>query len=210
MTLFLAIWGAAISTLVAASQLTVFVRDRPKLEVGVTLSIRADQMPVLTLNVANHGRQPVTIVKAAFLVAAGEYTFTNVTKGTEPVSGLRPEIPLVRDAAVLIPPGEMRRIPWIVDRWPHMILVDFPLRAYVVDSRRRTSWGPARAFLREIVNSGGPVPPGAKPEYLQPPPDMRPLLPDPVAKRWELWKPKSHRQPVLPPEGSKEWPRSTA
>jgi hypothetical protein len=88
------------------------------------------------------------------------------------------------------------------------VLADFPLRAYAVDSRGRTSWGPAKAFLREIVNSGGPLPQGTKPEYLEPPPDMRPLLPDPVAKRWELWKPKNHRKPQLPPQGSKEWPRA--
>lgn len=209
MTLFLAIWGAAISTLVAVSQIAAFVRDRPKLEVGVTFSVRADTPPTLTLNVVNHGRQPVTIVKAAFVVAAGDYAVTNETKGTS-ASGLRPEIPLLRNTAALIPPAEMRRLPWVIDQWPRMIMADSPLRAYVVDSRGRTSWGPARAFLREIVNSGGPVPSGAKPEYLQPPSDMRPLLPDPVAKRWEVWKPKTHRRPVLPREGSKEWPRATA
>jgi hypothetical protein len=210
MTLFLAIWGAAVATLVGLSQLLTFVRDRPKIEVSVTLSIRADQPPTLVIHVANHGRQPVTITKAAFVVAAGEYTFTNVTKGLPPVSGLRPEIPLLRDDVVLLPPGEVRQFAWVIAEWPRMVFADFPLRAYVVDPRGRTSWGPAGAFLREVINSGVPAPPGGKPECLQPPPDMRPLVPDPVARPWELWKPRTHRRPQLPPEGSKQWPRAAA
>jgi hypothetical protein len=70
-TTFLAIWGAVVATAVAVAELLGFLRDRPKLELNVSIQVRLNHPALILLRVANHGRQPATIVKAAFMAAWG-------------------------------------------------------------------------------------------------------------------------------------------
>jgi hypothetical protein len=78
------------------------------------------------------------------------------------------------------------------------------------DCEPRSTANDARkgALLRIVLNSGVPARPGTPDELLQPPTDMRPLLPDPVAKRGQVWRPAWQRKPSLPPAHSKQWPRA--
>jgi hypothetical protein len=46
-------------------------------------------------------------------------------------------VELLDGQAVLIPPGEVRQLGWVLDRWPNLIFADTPLRVYVIDSRGR-------------------------------------------------------------------------
>jgi hypothetical protein len=51
---------------VGVAQFLGYLRDRPRIEVGVSLKVRLDQPAAIVLTIANHGRQPTTLVKARF------------------------------------------------------------------------------------------------------------------------------------------------
>jgi len=197
-TTVLAIWGAVVATAAGLAQLVTFLRDRPRLKLDLSASVRLDQPATIIVTVANLGRQPTTIKKAALMAAAGDYTLGGG-------ASVRPEIPLLHEHhVVLIPPGNVQRFGWTLESWPNMIFADTPLRPYVIDSYNRRTWGPASPLLRLFLNSGVPVPAGTDPRLVEPPPDYQPLIPDPIEPKWKLWKPRWQRFPKPPPRQSRQ------
>lgn len=84
-TTAVAVWGAALSTGLAAVKGVEFWRDRPRLRVGSGVSINRDvPHPLIRIEVTNNGRQPVTIVEAGF-VAQTEYTIDGKGGEEQPV-----------------------------------------------------------------------------------------------------------------------------
>lgn len=67
MTQALAIVGAVTGITGAVVALTAMLRDRPRLIVTSTGDYRLDGKRVVRVSIANHGRQPITIVDAGLL-----------------------------------------------------------------------------------------------------------------------------------------------
>jgi hypothetical protein len=190
-TTVLAIWGAAVSTLLGIVKLVEFWRDRPRLRILVQAHINEDEpYPLLSIIVSNRGRQPITIVEAGFLVDA-DVTMTLERTGRE-VTG---QNKLRIDGGQIQPvtPGGVARFQMLFKTLPPMVHVDFPLRAYVIDSNRRTTYGGASPLFRRFVGSWR-LPEDADPKLLEPSPE--PIMPRPVYRRWQIWKPKGTRPPL--------------
>jgi hypothetical protein len=91
----------------------------------------------------------------------------------------------------LIPPGQVVRYRMMFHAVPTMLHVDEPLRAFVVDSHKRKTWGIAIPMFRRMMASGWVPPPETDLRLLEPPPE--PWLPKPLFKRWQVWKPRHLR-----------------
>lgn len=200
----LATWGAITGTVAVATQLLVFLRDRPKLAVGLGCGQEMGQPAMLSISVANRGRQPTTLVKAAFIAAAGTYSVTMEDGVEHPMP--RPEIDMAKGQLRLIEPGGMTVYAGALEVWPPGFPADTPLRAYVVDSHGRRTWGGVGPMFRMLLNSGWEPPAGTDPAVARPPDNMQPELPEAVYPRWQVWRPKHLRNPELPPPHA--WPRA--
>jgi hypothetical protein len=145
--------------------------------------------PVFGIDAANRGRQPTTLVEAGFIPCASKYTIETKT-GTE----LQVNMPIRVDAGELklVQPGGIARYRLIFDGVPALLHVDEPLRAYVVDSHGRTTYGGASPMFRRMMQSGWKPPPETDPRALEKPEDA-PWVPKPVYPRWQLWKPRHLR-----------------
>src|SRR5512144_1531085 len=100
--------------------------------------------------VSNHGRQPITIVEAGFIVDADvSMTFPRTGRAVEGRNKLRIDGGEVQP----VMPGGAARYDKLFKTLPPMVHVDFPLRAYVIDSNRRTTYGGASPMFRRFVGS---------------------------------------------------------
>lgn len=184
-----AIWGAALSTILGLVKFYEFWRDRPRLAVSAHMERdRQTYHPILGVDVANNGRQPTTILEAGFMPAASEYTI-NAPDGSD----LPVNMPIrIDDGEVrLVAPGGVVRYRMLFDNVPSMLHVDEPLRAYVVDSNKRTAWGIGIPMFRTMMLSGWRPPPNTDPRSLEPP--EQPWEPKPLFRKWQIWKPRHLR-----------------
>jgi hypothetical protein len=132
-TLALAIWGALIGTIGAVIASLKFVRDQPKLSLGLSTHLHRRYAPDIIVNVQNRGRQPTTIMQVE-LLSEGEAEIwkDNVKVGVGRFTlGLEDEEPRV------VMPGAVARFAVSLTRWPGPIHADEPLRVHVVDSHGR-------------------------------------------------------------------------
>ena len=150
---------------------------------------------MIGIDVTNRGRQPTTILKAAFR-AEGEAEIRHPESGEVVGSGTI-DITLSEEPTVVAAHGGVHRFRTPLSEWPGPFHADDPLRAYVIDSHRNEpTWGPAPPILRMLLNYGW-HPAGASPDVLEPAPNA-PVRPKPVEPRWKLWRPKELRKPPLP------------
>jgi hypothetical protein len=200
-TLALAIWGAVTGTASILLEAFKYLRDRPRLSLSVTLGFPRGYSPEIGVDVRNQGRQPTTVMKVA-LRPEGE---AEIEKDGVTLASGQFELGLDDERPVVVMPGQVAQFRVSLTRWPGPIHADEPLRAYVVDSHDRLTWGgtaPLRVFLNE-----GWRPEEATPDVLKPLPGA-PIRPTAVEPRWKLWKPKELRRPSLPPPQA--WPPGRA
>lgn len=145
---------------------------------------------------ANKGRQPTTVVRAALLVGGdvqirGEDEETPFYSGPIELGVNEGEVPAV------VMPGEVSRFCLSLSKWPGLVHADDPLRPYVVEIRNRRTWGPALPFLRIFLKWGWEPPGVSDPRLLEPAPGG-PRPTSPVEPRWKLWKLAELRKAHLP------------
>jgi len=189
-TAALAIWGAITGTLSVGVQAATHFRDRVKLNVNVKFT-QTEETDLLIIEVSNRGRQPTTITEAGFLIKS-EVTYEVEARkiiGTAPLS-----IRWDQRSPVLLKPGEVHEFTRSLTGWPDpMIHADAPLRAYVVDSHGRQSWGEPGPFLRMMMQMGW-QPQGVMDTRLVEPLEET-MVAEPVTPRWKIWRPKYERRP---------------
>jgi hypothetical protein len=200
-TLALAIFGAVTGGLGALLDLLRFTFDRPRLVVGFDVTRSTTEPATIGIDVTNRGRQPTTILKAAFRPDT-EAEIRHPGSGVVVATGSI-DLTLSEEPTVVAAHGGVHQFRVSLKGWPGPFHADEPLRAYVIDSHRnKATWGPAQPILRMLLRNGW-KPGDAAPENLDPAPG--PIRPKPVESRWKLWKPKELRRPPLPPKGG--WPR---
>lgn len=198
MTLALAIAGAVAGTAALLFDVLKYLLDRPRLSLKLHFEQRLGSAPEVGIDVRNRGRQPTTIMTAALRPeGTAEIEQDGVKLGEGHLNFALSETPTVVAAH-----GGVAQFRVLLSRWPGPVHADVPIRAYVVDSHDRLTWGPAAPILRVFLN-GGWKPPDAQPEALVPLPDA-PLRPEPVEPSWKLWKDRELRKPSLPPPQA--WP----
>ena len=170
-----------------------YVLDRPRLAVEIHVSRSIPDPALIGVDVTNRGRQPTTILKAAFKSDAEaeiRHPDTGAVMGTGDL-----ELTLSQDPTVIAAHNGVHQFRTSMTQWPGPFHADEPLRAYVIDSHKnRPTWGPAKPVLRMLLMAGW-EPSDASPESLQPAP--RPMRAKPVEPRWKLWKHKELRKPPI-------------
>jgi hypothetical protein len=188
-TNFIAIYGAVLATGLAVFEIARFRRERAKLTVRSSVHVAIDGC-VLRLHVVNDGGSRITIEEAGFeaqgyIEAAG-------------VPGKR-TIPLHTGLLAIEPGGaEVFRYDLATRGFPTMLHVDDPLRAYVIDSRRRRTWGGSAPLLRTVVDSGWQAP--RPPDPMMTGSEWGPIEIEPVYPSWHVWRPLNVRNPIVPGE----------
>ena len=207
----LAIYAAALSSLLGAVQLIDFVRKRPRL--ALTLRAELDRQggrneARLVLDVANdpHG-VPVTVMKVGALIAPDAPRLAPPSMGRAGSSTQRPEIELILSTAgelpVLVEPGHSVRLIRPLDATPLPVHVDAPLRAFLVDSRGDRTWAETGyAPERSLMNLGWNPPVAVTSDLTAPRSDLRL---SPAAPRWHVWRPKRLRstEPIEPQDATR-------
>ena len=190
MTTFLAIWGAALSTLLAIFETIRFMLDRPGLKVAPELTVGVEGVWMRAV-VTNGGRRTTTVTEAGFKVLA-HHEITHESKATSGERWIK-----LDGAPKVLDPGHVARFEWnFVDRgFPTLVHADFPLRVYARDHRRRAVWGPALPILRLVARSGLTLPYPPDPLMVEPMPGA-PLKPRPEYARWKVWRSLAARDPL--------------
>lgn len=190
-TLGVAIWGAITGTAALYLNAIKVMRDRPKIEVGMSYGVDPDG-PHWEVEVANHGRRPVTVVEAGLRIALDFDLFTNFSE--ESLSNTFE--PKIWDADVdpyLLAPNEIRRHSHRLTLWPSMLLTaEMPVRAYAIDSYGKGVSSSANHAFIDLLAAGW-RPQGT----LDPTITKRdsPIQPKPLAARWKIWRPAHERGP---------------
>lgn len=199
-TMGLAIWGALTGTLSVGVQSATHLRDRVKIAVGGRFD-QTEERHMLTIRASNRGRQPTTLIEAAWLVkveARVEVFPTDLIEGPFSIQGPDRE-------PVLLAPGEIHDFTIRLAGWPDpLVHADTPLRPYVIDSHGRHHYGEPAPFLRMML-VGGWQPQGAVDTRLVETP-AEPILAEPVAPRWKLWRADHERKRVT---GTEKFDRIT-
>lgn len=193
MTTFLAIWGAALSTILALFESIRFYLDRPRLQVLPQLNVSVAGA-VMRAVVTNRGRRPTTVTEAGFRVLV-EHTATVLRTGQQ--FGIDRWIKLEGTPKVL-DAGEMATFEYdfIRNGFPPLVHADFPLRVYTRDLNRRFVWGPAAPIIRLVTNSNLTFPHPPDPLMVDPPLPGAPLKPVPAYARWKVWRGVGVRDPL--------------
>src|SRR5262245_58796094 len=109
MTLFLALWGAVVSTALAVFQIVAHLRDRPRLVLTTRVGTRSGEPPYFGIDVANTGQQPTSLIEVGFEVADGS-TYSVRKEGQPEVEVAPPRFQVIEVGRIaLVPPGEMKR-----------------------------------------------------------------------------------------------------
>jgi hypothetical protein len=192
-TLAIAIAGLVVATASALAQILTFLRDRAKLTIACTAEIMLGRPPALCVTVANHGRQPTTVIEVAFQADA-DIEISDPEGGPTLAEGrMKLDVAQGRVPAVIMP-GQASRFCRSLTEWPDFIHADDPLRPFAIDMRSRVVWGAAFPWLRDFLNSGW-KPQGADPAFLT----LAPRPARPVEPSWKLWKPASLRKETPAP-----------
>lgn len=185
----IAILGAVTGSLALSLQGATYLRDRPKLAVRYSARASLEAPAEIVIDVANNGRQPITLTEAGLLL---DHEVTMSKPGARGMSG---KVRLNLDAGQhrLPAPGGTTQYVLALAHWPNPLFhADLPLRPYVVDSGRRTHWAGAAPILRSLLNFGWEPPADTPPMLLKPITEAVEV--SPVEPPWKLWKPKGLRK----------------
>jgi hypothetical protein len=187
MTLLIAVWGAVLATVVAIVQFSQVWSRRPRLRVNGWVSPPAPVeggQPSLDIEITNLGSEPATVRMAGFRFDAPRHLFDKMFTG--PWSGLEQghiaAMLIWEPETTTIPPHEVRRMAQDLPDLPQGAHLDFPIRAFAVDTHDRTWWatGEAWAQLRmwaSVADDSSVV--------RWPPADTSPVQTDPLTETWD-------------------------
>lgn len=179
----LAVIGGITGPAAASAEVWSIWRDRPSLKLDFGVRTFASAPPQVWLGILNDGRQPVTVREAGFYGSQMPIEIDSQDHGK--LHGTAAYTYKLVKNPVLFDPGHYEEFeaapPDAVNVGYH---VDFPLRAYVLDARRKRVWSSAAPVTRMAYGHGSC--PAGFPAYLWDPTD-KPLRPARVAPRWKLW-----------------------
>lgn len=190
-TIGVAIWGAITGTAALYLNAVKEIRDRPNVEVGLSYGVDTEG-PHWEVEVANHGRRPVTIVEVGLRIALDFEMETNFS-GESISNKFEPKLWEAEGDPYLLASNEIRRHPHRPADWPSILLTaEMPVRAYAVDSYGATNASNARHMFLDFQSFGwkprGRLDPGTKEK-------TSPIRPKPLAPRWKMWRPANERGP---------------
>jgi hypothetical protein len=189
--LIIAILSLLIGGTSAAVQVITYVRDRPRLSVSLEWNMERGYAPEIAVDVRNHGRQPTTVMKCGLQVDS-ELDIEDM-EGVHLFSG-KQDLGMEEEPKVVMP-GEVAQFRISLSAWPGVVVhADDPVRAFAVDSRDRTTWGPAAPISRDFLNHGWK--PSGVPDSRLLEPSPTPRVASPVEPRWKIWKPRTLRKPT--------------
>lgn len=161
-TLILSLYGAGLSTVLAAPALHRWIQDRPRLRVSLSYVGEYDRMPgyeslvefptdlvgvsldaTLVVEVRNDGRLDGVVREVGLALS------------TDPDGTIRSFVPLTADNEITaVPSLGLKRFTREQFAVPPVEHVDIPVRAYAVDARGRIHWSPPETLFRDLLRSG--------------------------------------------------------
>lgn len=176
----LALLGAVTGSTALAWEVAVGVRDRAALNVNGSLEVRIEGPLLCNLMVANHGRQPVTVVEVGLRHAA-PLQIENERTGR--ISEVYPSI--AHKGVATVGPGEAVPVTLALAEWPLGAVADTPFWIYATDFRGRTHFGPPISF-RSAISRGWSFPSSDTGGDRHDLPD-EPILIKPPEPPWKVW-----------------------
>jgi hypothetical protein len=154
MTLLIAVWGAVVATILGIVQLSHTWSRRARLRVDGWVNPPAPGEagpPSLGIEITNLGSEPATVRMAGFRLDAPRHLIDQMFTGPDAefvAPGHIAAVLIWEPDTIVIPPHEVRRMTQDLHYVPDGAHLDFPIRAFVVDTHDRTWWATGEAWAQ--------------------------------------------------------------